>query len=107
MLAGPPLVVPLLAYPCWRGKEMILGHLAGAMVILSTALLLIVRESGEVNRLTRQCLDAGYTCWPVPSAFIRYAIYAGIGFAEVVLLFLLSLKFEAHVRNRHYAPEWR
>ena len=38
---------------------------------------------------------------------IRYAIYAAIGFVEVVAVFMASLSVERRIRNRHYAPEWR
>ena len=38
---------------------------------------------------------------------MRYAVYAGIGFVEVVALFMVSLTVERRMRNRHYAPEWR
>ena len=91
MATAPGILGVLLAYPCWRKTEMILGNLAGTTVILACAFALIFRESAEVDQVTRACLDAGYTCWPVPSAFIRYAIYAGIGFLEVFALFLASL----------------
>jgi hypothetical protein len=107
MATAPGIAGVLLAYTCWRKTEYILGNLAGAAVILGTAFALIFRESAEVDRVTRSCLDAGYTCWPVPSAFVRYAIYAGIGFLEVVALFLVSLTVEERIRNRRYAPEWR
>ena len=53
------------------------------------------------------CLDAGVVCFPEPSAFMRYAIYAGIGLIEVFALFTFSLKVEERIRNRAYAPEWR
>jgi hypothetical protein len=107
MATVPGLLGAGLAYPCWRKTEVILGNLAGTAVILGFAFALIFRESAEVDRLTRACLDQGYTCWPIPSAFVRYAIYASIGFLEVVVLFLASLKVEQHIRNQHYAPEWR
>ena len=107
MATAPGIAGVLLAYACWRKEEYILGNLAGTAIILGTAFALIFRESAEVDRVTRACLDAGYTCWPVPSAFVRYAIYAGIGFTEVVALFLVSLTVEQRIRNRHYAPEWR
>jgi len=42
-----------------------------------------------------------------PANFVRYAIYAGIGFLEVIALFLVSLTVEQRIRNRRYAPEWR
>lgn len=107
MATAPGIAGVLLAYVCWRKEEYILGNLAGAAIILGMAFALIFRESAEVDRVTRACLDAGYTCWPEPSAFVRYAIYAAIGFIEVVALFLVSLTVEQRIRNRHYAPEWR
>lgn len=107
MATAPGVLGVLLAYVCWRRSEIILGNLAGSAIILASAFALIFRESAEVDRVTRACLDAGYTCWPVPSAFIRYAVYAGLGFTEVVALFLVSLSVERRIRNQHYAPEWR
>ena len=61
----------------------------------------------ELDRLTRMCLDSGFVCWPEPSAFMRYAIYAFIALVEVFALFTLSLRVEQRIRNRDYAPEWR
>ena len=107
MATAPAGVGVLLAYACWRKGEYILGNLGGSTVILGMAFALIFRESAEVDRVTRACLDAGYTCWPEPSAFVRYAIYAAIGFTEVIALFLVSLSVEERIRNRRYAPEWR
>ena len=91
----------------WRRNEPILGNLAGTIVIFGSALGFILRESVMLNRLTRECLNAGLTCWPQPSAFSRYAIYAAIGLVEVIALFLVSLKVERRMRRRHYAPEWQ
>jgi hypothetical protein len=107
MATAPGILGVLLAWTCWRKTEIILGNLAGTAVILGFAFALIFRESAEVERVTRACLDAGYTCWPSPSAFVRYAIYAAIGFLEVVALFMASLSVERRIRNRRYAPEWR
>ena len=107
MLTVPPIVGALVAYPFWRRREMIFGNLVGTAVILGTAFALILRESIEIEQITRRCLEAGYTCWPVPSAFSRYAIYTGIGMIEVFALFSRSLTVEARIRNRAYAPEWR
>jgi hypothetical protein len=107
MAAVPPVVGVLVAIPCWRQGQMILGNLAGTAVIFSTALGLILREHVELDVLTHGCLDAGVICWPEPSAFMRYAIYASIGMIEVFVLFAVSLKVERMIRNRHYAPEWR
>lgn len=107
MAAVPPVVALVAALPIWRTKQMILGNLAGSTVILAAALGLIVRESIEIAGITRACLDAGYTCWPMPSAFIRYAIYASMGMLEVFALFLVSLNVEQRMRRRHYDPQWR
>ena len=107
MMTAPPLVGGVVAYAIWRTTQMILGNLAGAAVIFGAALALILRESAELDRITKSCLDSGFTCWPDPSAFTRYAIYASIGLVEVFGLFTLSLTVEAKIRKRDYAPEWR
>ncbi len=107
MLTLPPVIGVLVASLGWRKNEMILGNLAGTIVIFGAGVALIVRESIELNGNIARCLDAGYTCWPVPSAFVRYAIYAGIALAEVIALFTWSLRVEHKKRRRHYAPEWR
>lgn len=107
MATAPPVVGTFVAYPIWRKSEMILGNLAGSVVILGTALALVLRESAELTRVIQACLDDGRTCWPEPSAFVRYAIYVGIGFLEVAALFTFSLRVESRRRNRQYAPEWR
>ena len=107
MLTAPPLIGWLVAQPLWKKGEMILGNLAGTILIFSAGVGLIVRESVELNSVTARCIDAGYTCWPVPGAFVRYSIYAAIALIEVVVLFSWSLRVERQMRNRHYAPEWR
>ena len=107
MLTGPPLVGLLVALPLWRRKEMILGNATGTLVIFGAAIAMIVRESIALDRITQGCLDAGFVCWPEPSAFARYAIYAVIGLLEVFGLFTFSLNVEKRIRNRGYAPEWR
>jgi hypothetical protein len=107
MLLAPPVAGALVAFPIWRTKQMILGNLAGTAIIFGSALALIVKESVALNQLTARCLEAGYTCWPNPSAFTRYAIYAGIGLVEVFALFTISLRVEHKMRRRGYAPEWR
>ena len=60
-----------------------------------------------LDRATQACLEAGYTCWPNPSAFTRFAIYAFIGLLEVLALFSVSLIFESRSARRDYSPEWR
>ena len=107
MATAPFLVGLLVAFPIWRTEQMILGNLAGTTVIFGSALALILRESVEIERVTRGCLDAGFTCWPEPSGFIRHSIYAFVGLVEVIALFTSSLGVEKRMRNRQYAPEWR
>ena len=104
---APGVVGLAAAYPIWRTSQFILGNLVGAAVIFGAALASIMRESVELDVLTRQCLDAGYICFPEPNAFTRYAIYAFIGLLEVFAVFILSLRVEREMRNQRYAPEWR
>ena len=104
---APPAAGGLVAWPIWRWNQPLLGSLAGAAVIFGAAIALILREHVELDRQVQACLNQGYTCWPDPSAFTRYAIYAGIALAQVMALFSLSLKIEHDRRRRHYDPQWR
>jgi hypothetical protein len=103
----PPLVGLLAAFPFWRKDQMIFGNIVGTAVIFASAIGLIFREYAEIERLTTECLDAGTVCWPKPSSFMRFAIYASIGLIEVLVLFYVSLRVEDKNRRRDYAPEWR
>ena len=107
MIVVPPILGVLVSYPFWLREETIFGNIIGSVLIFSASLALIFREYQQIDYLTQRCLDAGYTCWPEPAAFTRYAIYAFIGLAEVFMLFLLSLRVEHRVRTRDTAPEWR
>jgi len=106
-LTAPPVIALLVALPFWRKGGMIFGNIAGTAIIFGTAFALIMREYTEIDRMVKACFDEGRTCWPVPSDFVRFAIYAFIGLAEVFALFSLSLVFERRLRDRDYAPEWR
>ena len=106
--ASVPLVGGVLvAYPIWRLNQPILGSLAGSTVIFGIAIALIMREHVELDRQVQACLARGFTCWPDPPAFTRYAIYAGIALMQVMALFSVSLKVEHRLRRRGYDPEWR
>ena len=61
--------------------------------------------SPYLDKIAQDCVDAGTVCWPEPSAFTRFAIYAFIGLLEVFMLFIVSLKMEERRRRRDYAPE--
>jgi hypothetical protein len=106
-LTAPGVVGALVAVPFWLKSEPIFGNLVGTTVIFGSAVGLILRERVELERLAQRCLDQGFVCWPEPSAFTRYAIYAFIALFEVMVLFSVSLKVEEKVRRRGYAPEWR
>jgi hypothetical protein len=106
-LTVTPLVGFLAALPFWRKGGMIFGNIAGTAVIFGSAFGLIMREYVELDRIVRECLDAGDVCFPEPSAFARFAIYAFIGLVEVFILFSYSLRVERKQRDRDYAPEWR
>lgn len=107
MAIAPPIVGLLIAFPCWRGKQFILGNIGGSVVIFGSALALILRESAELDAIGRRCIDAGYYCFPSPGAFTRYAIYAFIALFEVFAVFTVSLKVEEKIRRSAYDPEWR
>jgi hypothetical protein len=107
MVIVPPAIALLIAFPCWLKSQPILGNIAGSAVIFAAAMVLIIRESVEIDRLTRACLEAGYTCFPTPSGFSRYAIYAFIALFDVFALFTISLSVEQKIRRRGYDPEWR
>lgn len=109
---GLQLVVPsiagfLVAWPLWLKEQPIFGNLAGTVVLFGSAFALIMREHTEIDFAVRQCLDQGFTCWPEPSAFTRFATYAFIGLLQVIALFAISLRVETRVRRRGYDPQWR
>jgi len=102
-----PVLAVLVALPFWRRNQPIFGSIAGTAVIFGAAVGLILREYVQLDRLTQACLDEGYVCWPEPSAFTRFAIYAFIALIEVFALFTLSLKVEERARRQNYAREWQ
>ena len=106
-LTVAPVLALLMAVPFWRKGGMIFGNIAGTGVVFGSAFALIFREHAALEPIIQACLDAGQVCWPHPSAFTRFAIYASIALVEVFLLFSLSLVVESRLRSRDYAPEWR
>ena len=108
LMATVPLVVGLLlAYPFWRKSEPIFGNIIGTGIIFTSAFAMIWREHLQIDRIVQACLDEGVACFPEPSAFTRFAIYAFIALFEVFIVFMVSLRVEQRARRREYAPEWR
>jgi hypothetical protein len=103
----PGLAGGLIAYPVWLKEHPILGNLAGTAVIFASAVGFIMRERIELDLAAQVCLDRGFVCFPEPSAFTRFAIYAFVAMIQVMVLFSISLKVETRIRRRGYAPEWR
>ena len=106
-VAVPPVAALLLAWPFWRKDSFIFGNIVGTAVLFGAGFALIMREYVEIDRVVQACLDEGTVCFPQPSAFTRFAIYAFIALAEVFALFSASLAVERRRNNRGYAPEWR
>jgi hypothetical protein len=108
VMATVPIVVGLLAaYLFWRRSEPIFGNIVATGVIFGSAFGMIWREHMEIDQIVQTCLDAGFICWPQPSAFTRFAIYAFIGLLQVFIVFMVSLRVEERRRLQNYAPEWR
>ena len=106
------IVVPLVAglavaWPFWLRKQPIFGNLVGTTATFGWGFAMILREHIEIDRAVQQCIADGYVCFPTPSAFTRFAIYAFIALIETVIVFSVSLVVENRVRRRGYAPEWR
>ena len=104
---APLLVAIVVALPFWRRAHIISGNIVGTGILFGAGIAMILREYVVLDRVVQQCLDAGIPCWPSPSAFTRFAIYAFIALIEIFILFSLSLRFEERIRRRDYAPEWR
>jgi hypothetical protein len=103
----PTIVGLAVAFPFWRRDEPIFGNILATALIFAFAFAMIWREHVELDRIVQACLDQSTVCWPSPSAFTRFAIYAFIGLFEVFFVFSLSLRVEERIRRRDYAPEWR
>jgi hypothetical protein len=106
-LTVPPLIALVVAIPFWWTSRVTFGNIVATAVVFASAIGMILREHVELDRLAQECIDAGTVCWPEPSAFMRFAVYAFIGLFEVIVLFSLSLVVEERFRRRQYSPEWR
>jgi hypothetical protein len=103
----PGVAAFLVAWPFWQRQQPIFGNLVGTAVTFGWGLAMIMREHVEIDRAVQQCLADGLVCFPTPSAFTRFALYAFVSLIQTVALFSISLVVETRVRRRGYAPEWR
>lgn len=103
----PFLAGLIVAWAIWLTGQPILGNIAGSIVIFGAAIGMIMREHTDLDRVVQACIEQGTTCWPTPSAFTRFAVFAFIGLAQVIVLFTVSISVETKQRRRGYAPEWR
>jgi hypothetical protein len=106
-LTAPMVGGLAVAWPIWLTGQPILGNIAGSMVIFGAAVAFIFREHTALDVVVQACIDQATTCWPSPSAFTRFAIYAFIGLAQVIALFTLSVSVETRQRRKRYSPQWR
>lgn len=106
-LTLPMAAALLLAWPIWAAGQPILGNLAGTTILFGSAVGLMMREHAELDRLVQACIEAGTTCWPSPSAFTRFAVYAFIALAQVIVLFTMSVSVEDRQRRKRYSSQWR
>jgi hypothetical protein len=98
----------LVAFALWRKHQGLLGNLAGMGVIFGTAIIFILKESTELDALINSCIDSGATnCFPAGNSFTRYALYAFIALAEIIIMFLVGIRVEKRMRDRSFSPEWR
>jgi hypothetical protein len=98
----------LIAWPFWRKGMTTFGSSVGAGIIFMAGAALIGREFTELERLTEQCLaETGFECVFKPSAFARFAVYAGIALVEVFILFDASIAADRRHYRKHFPSEWK
>lgn len=100
----PLLAGLLLALPFWikRVKDEI-GSVVGALVVFACVVGFIGREYVEIERVSANCVAKQIGCRFFPAHFTRYAIYGGIGMAQVFVLFIVGLSIEERLRRREVA----
>jgi hypothetical protein len=107
-LIGPTLLGLLVAWPLWRMGHGTFGSTVGASIIFMCGAALIGREYTELQRLSEACVEAtGYECIFSPSAFTRFAIYAGIALVEVFFLFDRGIAADRRAYRKRFPSEWK
>jgi hypothetical protein len=97
-----PLAIGLaVAWPLWRRRlRDEIGSISGAAVVLVWTIGLIAHEFGDVLEITRRCVETETPCRFRPDPFTRYAIFGGIGFVQMFVLFVIGLVVDEHLRRR-------
>jgi hypothetical protein len=90
----------VVAWPFWFGRNAQIGTILGAGTITVGMLALIVHEFVGLKHLRAVCTSQEIGCHTRPDDFTRYAIYAGIGFLCIFVLFIGGLRFEERRRDR-------
>jgi len=104
-----PLLVGLAAAApfWWRQRDAIVGNVIGSGLIAGFVLLFIWREYLELAARRASCAEANVACRFQPTDFQKFAIYGGIGFAQVMGVFAIGLSVEERARRRTRSTEWR
>jgi hypothetical protein len=104
--------VPLLAGLAvssliWRiSRDHGVGNALGAAVIFLGAIVFLARERTVVAAIMQACVDRGTVCFAHPDDFTRYGVYIGISFAQVMVLYLWSLRVEERKRRKGVDRKW-
>ena len=84
-----------------------LGNVIGATLIFAVIVFISVRELSELFSFRVNCARLNMRCVVDPDDFTRSAVYSGLGFFDVGVVFLTSVMVEKRARRREYSPDWR
>ena len=106
-LVVPTLLGLLVAWPLWRMGYGTFGSTVGASIIFMCGAVFIGREYTELEKLSEACVEAtGFDCIFSPSAFTRFAVYAGIALLEVFFLFDRGIAADRRAYRKKFPSEW-
>jgi hypothetical protein len=104
---APTVFGLIAARPLWRRGDSNIGAVVGAGIAFLVIITLVGREYAELIQFRIKCQRLATPCFVVPEDFYRYAIYCGIGFLDVMALFVIGGRVEKRRERKTYAPEWR
>ena len=90
----------------WR-RDLMTGNVAGSAVILAATVFFMGHEYMAIQQTVASCGGLIATCNGGPDPFTRMAPYAFTGFVDVIVIYVLGLRFDTKIQNSTYAPEWR